>query len=207
MFEIIDMDLKGIISIPYLKIEANKLTVILGPSGCGKTSLLKLLNKLISPDSGDIYYCGKNLKDINSLELRKEVVMLSQNSPLFPESIKDNLKAALNYHMLPIPEDFELREILKQVGINKDLDDKILFLSGGEKSRVALARVLVLDPQVYLLDEPGASLDEKTEIFITEMLMDICQKKGKTMVMVTHSKEIARKYGDVIIDLKEYSRG
>ena len=201
MFLLKNVVVGNIIKIPYLEIREGKFTVILGESGSGKTTLLKLFNKLINPDEGEIFYKGENLNSIKTISLRREVVMLTQNSPLFPETIRDNLIKGLEFHKIPIPEDDVLESYLKKVFLNKRLDDKVLNLSGGEKSRIALARVLILEPMVYLLDEPSSALDEITEDNISSMLVRECKEKSKTIVMVTHSKEIAYKYGDIIVDV------
>ena len=136
------------------------MTALLGPSGCGKTTLLRLLNKLVSPDSGRIFYKGVDIAEVPSVEHRRRVMMLSQNPVLFPGNIRDNLEVGFRLQKTEAPGEVRLREILSQVRLDKDLDGPCEQLSGGERQRLVLARVCLLDPEVYLLDEPSAALDE-----------------------------------------------
>lgn len=205
MFVLKNIKVKDILVIDELVIEEKKVNVILGESGSGKTTFLKLLNKLISPDEGDIFYREVNIKDIDSLALRREVTMLTQNSPLFPDTIRDNLIKGLELQNKIIPSDQVLEEYLRLVYLNKKLDDRVVNLSGGEKSRIALARVLILDSEVYLLDEPSAALDRDTEEYIIKMIVSECRKNSKTIIMVTHSRDVALKYGDIIFDMENKS--
>lgn len=135
------------------------------------------------------------------MALRREVTMLTQNSPLFPDTIRDNLIKGLELQNKIIPTDQVLEEYLRLVYLNKQLDDRVVNLSGGEKSRLALARVLILNPDVYLLDEPSAALDKTNEEHIIRMLVNECKRNDKTIIMVTHSRDVALKYGDVIFEV------
>lgn len=202
MFTLNNVVYKTILNISRLTIHEAKITSIVGESGSGKTTLLRLLNKLISLDSGDILYKNKSLKEISSVALRREVVMLSQNSAIFPGNIRDNLNIGLKFSEKPIVTDDKLNEILSMVSLKKALDDDAEKLSGGEKQRLTLGRVILMDPDVFLLDEPSSALDEDTEKIVIEKLVSYTKSTGKTLVMVTHSMKIAEDFSDNIIQIK-----
>jgi putative ABC transport system ATP-binding protein len=202
MFTIKDVLYKNILNIADLKIPSNKVTCIVGESGCGKTTLLRLLNKLISYDSGEILFNEQSLDKINSIDLRRRVVMLSQSPATFKGNIKDNLLVGLKFAEKPLVSDDRLNEMLNMVHLNKSLDDSVENLSGGEKQRLALGRVLLLDPECFLLDEPSSALDEDTEHLIIEKIVQYTKEKNKTLIMVTHSKKVAENFADYIFEIK-----
>ena len=179
------------------------MTSIVGESGSGKTTLLRLLNKLISCTSGEILYDNQTLDNLDSIHLRRNVVMLPQAPAIFSGTIKDNLVIGLKFSEKPLIPDDKLLEILKLVNLNKALSDDAEKLSGGEKQRVALGRVIILKPEVLLLDEPSSALDEDTEHMIIEALVHYTKENNKTLVMVTHSKKIANHFSDDIIEIKD----
>jgi putative ABC transport system ATP-binding protein len=202
MFKFIDVKFKNIVSVPNLFIEKESITTIVGPSGSGKTTILKMLNKMISPTQGTILFQNTDLSQINSVSLRRQVAMLSQNPAVFEGDIRENLIIGLKFQEKALPSDNELIGILQKVKLNKPVDSMAGILSGGEKQRLALGRVLLLDPEVYLLDEPSSALDDVTEEMIIEMVTRHVREKGKTLVMVTHSKVVAENYSDIIIELE-----
>ena len=201
MFLLKNIKYKGILNIKELNIEKNKITSIIGESGSGKTTLLRLLNKLISPDSGEILYKENPLNDIDSIQLRRKVVMLPQVPVVFPGTIKDNLLIGLEFAEKSKVNDEKLQDVLKMVHLNKELSNDSTNLSGGEKQRLALGRVILLDPDVFLLDEPSSALDEETEDSIIEELVQYTRQTNKTLIMVIHSKKVARTYSDNIIEI------
>ena len=204
MFELTNVEYKDILKIDSLKINEGEITCIVGRSGGGKSTFLKLLNNMISTDNGTIKYEGKEISNYNPIKLRREVLMLPQNPVIFSGDIRDNFTITLQYNDEYKMSDEKYNQLLNKVGLRElDLDDEAEKLSGGEKQRLALARVLLLEPEVLLLDEPSSALDEETEKIIIEMVVDYINKKNGTLVMVTHSKEIAKKYGDRIITINE----
>lgn len=203
MFEFIDVKYKDILNLPTLYIEKEKITTLVGASGSGKTTILRMLNKLISPSQGRILFNGVDLREINSVAHRRRVTMLSQSPAIFEGTIRDNLVAGLRFQQREIPSDEALYQVLEQIKLKKPLESSANTLSGGEKQRLALGRLLLLNPEVYLLDEPSSALDDEMEEIIIQMLAKHVKKEGKTIVMVTHSKAIAEKYSDTIIEISE----
>ena len=194
MFELKNVKFLDVLDIPYLKIRKGKVTVITGPSGSGKSTLLKLLNKMLSPTSGNIYYKGTDLKEFDSIKLRREIPMLGQDVIRFRKNVKDNLLQGLIFQERDKVSDEILISALKAVGLDMKLDTDIESLSGGEMQRVAIARLLLLDSDVYLLDEPTSALDSATEDLVIKNFIE--KSQGKTIIYVTHSEKIANKYAD-----------
>lgn len=203
MFSLKEVKYKNILDIGNLDILQGKVTCIVGESGSGKTTLLRLLNKLISCDSGEILYNNQSINDLDSVKLRREVVMLSQSPAIFSENIKDNLLIGLKFSERPPVSDEKLYQILKIVNLDKELTEDAKKLSGGEKQRLALARVMLMEPEVLLLDEPSSALDENTEHVVIQSLVNYAKKNNKTLIMVTHSKKVATLFADQIIEVKK----
>lgn len=203
IFELKDIQFKSILNVPYLSFEDGKVTTLFGKSGGGKTTILRLLNKIISPCMGQVVYNGIDLESLNSVSHRRNVAMLSQSPIIFRGNIRDNLNIALKFQEEPEKSDEELNDILDRLELAKDLDKTADKLSGGERQRLALGRILLLDADVYLFDEPSSSLDDHTEEFIIDMLVKHVKKTKKTAIMVTHSRIMANKYSDIIVEVKK----
>lgn len=200
MFELINIEYKEIITIPHLRLNEG-FTALLGASGSGKTTILKMLCKMISPTQGRILFRGKDLQQIDSVTHRRTVMMLTQNPAIFNGTIRDNLIAPFRLQEKDDPGDERILEVLIKVQLNKDLEMQAHLLSGGEKQRLALARVLLCDPAVYLLDEPSSSLDDDTEDEILRMVSEAAKARGKSVIMVSHSRSTAEKYAEEIIEM------
>ncbi|GKX29844.1 ABC transporter ATP-binding protein [Vallitalea longa] len=203
MFQFKDVKFKDILDLPSLSIEKNQITTLVGQSGSGKTTILRLLNKMISPTEGKILFKDKQLDEMDSVTHRRQVTMLSQTPIIFDGNIRDNLLIGLKYQNRDIPNDTTLQDILRKVQLNKKLEDDAQKISGGEKQRLSLARVLLLDSPIYLLDEPSSSLDNNTEELLIKMITEYVKDNNKTLIMVTHSNEMANKYSDTIIKINK----
>lgn len=201
MFTFDNVKYKDILAIDDLKIELGKVTCITGPSGSGKSTFLRLINKLISPDSGVISLNGENIADINSVGYRRRVPMLSQSPVVFPGTIRDNLLIGRKFQEKDGLNDDKLLEALKAVSLDEPLDKDVDNLSGGEQQRVSIARLMLLDSEVYLLDEPSSALDDLTEDFVIKSMVDMARDENKTIIYVTHSNSMADKYSDRVIKI------
>ncbi|WP_296255122.1 ATP-binding cassette domain-containing protein [uncultured Ezakiella sp.] len=198
VFELKALKFKGILDIPDLTFYKG-ITSIIGKSGSGKTTLMLALNKMITPTSGDVYYHGENIKDMDAVKLRRKVLMLGQQPIIFPGNVRDNLNQGLKFAKKELADDKKLKELLDYVDLDKDLEDDPSEFSGGEKQRIAIGRVIAMDPDVYLLDEPSSALDSELANNTIEKLSQIAKEKGQTIIMVTHSEEIAKNISDKIL--------
>jgi len=202
MFEITDVNYKNILFDINLNIQREKSCSIIGNSGSGKTTFLKLLNNMINYDTGSIKYKGKELLGYNPVQLRRKIMMLPQNPVVFPGSILDNFRLAEEYAEKKINNKDIYLDILNTLKLNYNLNKSASKLSGGEKQRLALARIILLQPETLLLDEPSSALDEKTEKSIIEKIYNFSKDNKITLIMVTHSHSIAESYSDEIITIK-----
>lgn len=206
MFEIHQLRFKNILHIERLLL-SQPICCIVGASGSGKTTLLRHLNRLYVPDEGEILYNGTNLGDFDPVQLRRRIVMLGQSPVIYDGTIADNLQVGLLFSQKKPARSEDLRKILQQVGLRKSPKDYCDRLSGGEKQRLCLARVLLMDAEVYLMDEPSAALDHDTELFIMKNLATHVLKQNKQLIMVTHSEQLSGMYADSCIRLGTLSGG
>ncbi|WP_242214644.1 ATP-binding cassette domain-containing protein [Bacillus cereus group sp. BfR-BA-01383] len=203
MFILRDVTYKDILHIPYLQIQKETITCIIGESGSGKSTLLRLLNDLQSPTSGTIEYNGKPISNYPPIQLRRDVVMLGQTPPIFDGTVKDNLLMGLRLSEKPFPNDDALRSALQTISLDKQLEDNASSLSGGEKQRLAFARIVLMDPPVYLLDEPTSALDSDTERRVMKQFTILAREKKKTVIFITHSQQLPEEIADDIIEISK----
>ena len=183
-----------------LAVAPRETICIVGRSGTGKSVTLKLIIALIKPDAGHIWIDGEDITRLEDNELsrvRRKMGFLFQNAALFDFlTLYDNL--ALPLRRLTRKSDQEIDEIidrvLHQVGLGGDRDKMPLELSGGMKKRAGLARALVLEPEILMVDEPSSGLDRITASEIDDLLIE--QKRRTTMIIVTHDVHGARRIGD-----------
>lgn len=203
LFAIRELRVNNIINVNHLDIKKDKVTCITGESGAGKSTLLKTLNKMITPDSGEIFYKGTPLKEIDSVQHRRKVIMLSQAPLIFPGTIKENLIMGYKLNGKKPCDDEILKQALHNMQMTKELHDDAGTLSGGEKQRLALARILLLKADVYLLDEPTSALDEDTEMMILEYFIREIKKKQASLLMITHSNTVNEQFAEERIYLSQ----
>ena len=183
------------------KIETGKFTVLIGESGCGKTTLLKMINKLITPTKGDIFIDGKNIKDIDEIKLRREMGYVIQQTGLFPHmTVRENITIIpkiLKEDENKIKED--TLKMMDMIGLDDSLLDRYPSeLSGGQQQRIGIARAFITNPDIILMDEPFSALDPMSRVALQEELLKLQDKLHKTIVFVTHDMDEAIKLADKI---------
>lgn len=185
-----------------LYIEKGEFITILGPSGCGKTTLLKMVNKLLIPDQGEIYIDGEALSSIDKIELRRSIGYVIQQIGLFPHlTILENIAFVLSLeNETKETKTTRANELLKLVGLDESLLNRYpRELSGGQKQRIGVARALAADPGIILMDEPFGAVDEIARKRLQDKLKELHQQLGKTILFVTHDIEEALKLGTRVI--------
>ncbi len=164
---------------------------IIGPSGAGKSSLLRLINRLDEPTGGNIFFDGNDYTQYQPCELRKRIGYLFQTPYLFEGSVKNNIR----YGNQSISDE-KIKELAEQTQISeKLLNSDSAKLSVGEKQRVALARMLALNPEVILLDEPTSALDPANTATIEKLIKQIAERCEATFLFVSHNPEQALRMG------------
>lgn len=176
----------------------NKITTFIGPSGAGKTTCLKHINGLLSPESGNIYFRGQNIKNLNIINLRKKIGMAFQSAPMIQGTVYDNLNLPLSIFNEKLSNERAVN-LLEMVDLDgRFLSRKVNHLSGGEKNRVALARTFVSEPKVLLLDEITSSLDYTLVRDIERLVRKLQQEQALTVIWITHDLAQAERVSDDI---------
>ncbi len=186
-----------------LYIRRGEFLTLLGPSGCGKTTLLRMIAGFLQPDEGSIMMDGKELAGIPPHERPLNTVF--QRYALFPHlDVYDNIAFGLKLKKVPADEiDKRVRRVLKLVAMSDYEDRDVETLSGGQQQRIAIARAIVNQPKVLLLDEPLAALDLKMRKDMQIELKEMHKKLGITFIYVTHDQEEALTLSDTIVVLNE----
>ena len=178
---------------------------VMGPSGSGKSSLLRLLNLLMSPTQGEIFYKNKNLLDYVPTELRRKIAYVLQKPYLFGTTVQENL--VYPYHLLGQSPNFkEIKDYLGQVNLSQNiLEKKNTALSGGEQQRIALIRSLLIKPDILLLDEVTAALDEENTRLLEKLIVDEQNRQQLTLLLITHDPKQGKRLSQKILYLKDGS--
>ena len=190
------------------KIEKGEFVAIMGPSGSGKSTLLHMLGFLDKPTSGEYRFDGKTADDYTDDEIagvrNKKMGFVFQAFNLLPRtSILENIKLPLLYSDKKESDWNRMaKEAIKAVGLEHRENHEPSQLSGGEKQRVAIARALVNDPQVIFADEPTGNLDSKSGMNVMEILQDLHEKEGRTIILITHETYTAE-HAERIIRVKD----
>jgi phospholipid/cholesterol/gamma-HCH transport system ATP-binding protein len=190
-----------------LAIRPGETTVIIGPSGCGKSVMLKHMIALLRPDAGKVRFDGttiSRLPERRLVPIRRRAGFLFQGGALFDSmTIEENICFPLHEHEIGTPPERPGRahEVLAQVGLG-GLEHRFPEeLSGGQKKRAALARAIVMKPEVILYDEPTTGLDPIRSGMIDELILKLQEELETTAVVVTHDMTSARRVGDRIVML------
>lgn len=193
---------QSMIRYPNIKIAKGKTTFIHGPSGCGKSTLLKLINGTTSPDSGEIFYKGNNIENIDTIDLRREILLVAQSVFLFTGTIEENFKKYYEYRDRDLPTKETMEKFLKICSAEFPLETRCETMSGGERQRVYIAIFLSFMPDVLMLDEPTSALDNTSSDIMMSNIKNFTNDNEMTTVVVSHYLPLAEKYGDNIIALE-----
>ncbi|MGN1401564.1 MAG: ABC transporter ATP-binding protein [Bacillus sp. (in: firmicutes)] len=188
-----------------LEIKKGEFIVFIGPSGCGKTTTMRMINKLIKPTSGTIYFEGENIMEKNTVELRRSIGYVIQQIGLFPHmTIRENI--ALVPKLLKWPETkrrARAEELLELVNMPPEFLDRYpAELSGGQQQRIGVLRALAAEPPLILMDEPFGALDPITRDSLQAEFKNLQRSLGKTIVFVTHDMDEALKLADRIVIMR-----
>ncbi len=176
---------------------------LLGPSGCGKTTILRMLIGIEQPTSGHIYKDGLDITYTSPKD--RNIGIVFQNYSLFPNmDVYHNISYALHAKGIGKADiDNKVREIIETVGLEEHIYKKPKQLSGGQQQRVAIARTLVLNPDIILFDEPMSALDAEIKVVLRNQLKEIQKKFKITMIYVTHDQEEAFALSDRVMVLND----
>lgn len=191
--------------------------VVLGKSGSGKSVLIKCIIGLLEPDHGSIDVFGKNIPDLDHEELdmiRAKIGFLFQSNALYDSmTVRDNLEFPLRRHWMKVTQqevDQMVKEALEDVGLIHTIDMMPAELSGGMRKRIALARTLILKPEIILYDEPTTGLDPITAKEIIELIVEIQKKYKSSSLIISHDMTCVRMAADrviMLIDGRCYAQG
>jgi multiple sugar transport system ATP-binding protein len=187
-----------------LTIESEEFVVLLGPSGCGKTTTLRCIAGLELPDEGTIRLHGRDITDLKPH--RRNLAFVFQDTTLFPHmSVKKNIQYGLD--MMTALSEEEKTEMVRDVARLLDIEDKLEEdpgnLSGGQQQRVSLGRAMVMDPDLFLLDEPFTALDANLRDHMRTKIKELQRTVERTMIFVTHNQEEALTVGDKVVVMNE----
>jgi cell division transport system ATP-binding protein len=190
-----------------LHIKPKEFVIIVGPSGAGKSTLVKLINREIKPDSGEVYVGGINYKDLKKRDipyLRRKIGVVFQDYKLLPKkTVFENVAYALEVSAIKTKDIKErVPKVLELVGLDRKAKNFPKELSGGERQRVAIARALVHSPRILVADEPTGNLDPRNAWGLIEILLKI-NTIGTTVLMTTHNQAIVNKLRKRVIVLKD----
>jgi osmoprotectant transport system ATP-binding protein len=192
-----------------LQLQKGTTTALLGRSGAGKTTLLRTVNRLVTPTSGEVLVAGRAAEDYATVELRRGIGYVIQETGLFPHmTVERNAGMALELAGRSRQEiAARVREVMALVGLGyEEFRERYPWqLSGGQRQRVGLARALATDPMVLLMDEPFGALDPLTRAEMQTMLWELLERVGKTVLLVTHDLDEALYLAQRVVFLSQGS--
>ncbi len=201
IFTLSGVEFLDIVSYKDLCINEGKTTFLKGESGCGKSTLFKLLNATNSLSNGRILFNDKDIKDINTIELRRKVQLVSQDVYLFEGTILENFKKYYEYRDMPLIDEQVIKKYLKLCQADFPLDAECGKMSGGERQRVFISICISFKPEVLMLDEPTSALDEHTANQLLTQIKEHCMKNHITLLVICHDSKLIETFADEIIQL------
>jgi len=185
------------LTVDELSVEKGEVLAVVGPNGAGKSTLLLTLARLLKPEHGEIWFNGQPASAESALHYRRQIGLVMQDPLLFDMSVRENVASGLKFRGIPKSEiQPRIEKWLGQLGISHLAGRRASELSGGEGQRVSLARALVLEPELLLLDEPFSALDSPTRARLIDDLGRILPENGVTTIFITHDLNEAMKLGD-----------
>lgn len=186
-------------------VSESEVLCIVGPSGSGKSTMLRCINLLEGPTSGEVFIDGELVTNQNINEIRTKMGMVFQNFNLFPHmTVLENVTCApINVKgVSKVEAETKAMELLSRVGLDSKANAYPRSLSGGQQQRVAIARALAMDPEIMLFDEPTSALDPEMVGEVLDVMKDLA-KEGLAMIVVTHEMGFAKEVADKVIFMDE----
>lgn len=189
------------------QMESGEFLAILGNNGVGKSTLLKCFNRILSADSGKVILDGDNILSLSTLEIAKRVSFVSQNIPDMQMTVHDMVMLGRRPYMrwgFTEKDHAIVHEVMERLNLVGDIQGRFLNqLSGGERQKVMLARALAQQPKVLLLDEPTSSLDIRNQYQVLKIIRNICQEDGISAIMVIHDLNLALRFCDRFLLMRQ----
>jgi tungstate transport system ATP-binding protein len=190
---------RTVLDVPELAVDAGQVLAVIGPNGAGKSTLLRVMGLLETPTAGSVRFQGEHVSPADGLAVRRRMASVFQEPLLTDATVRDNVALGLRFRGVDgarvAPR---VTEWLEQLGIAHLAGRQARTLSGGEAQRTALARALVLEPELLLLDEPFSALDQPTREALIEDMGRILRRRRATAVLVTHDRGEAQALGDQV---------
>ncbi|WP_129113545.1 ABC transporter ATP-binding protein [Halegenticoccus tardaugens] len=196
------VDGEPIVNDVSISVTESDVLVVVGPSGAGKSSFLRLLNRLDEPTDGTVLLDGVDYRTIDPRLLRMRVGLVPQDPALVPGTVSENVARGPILRGEPVDQT-AVERLLDRLGLEGYDSRDVEELSGGEKQRVAIARTLLNDPDVLLLDEPTSHLDSAAERRVEALLSELVSDLDLTVIAVTHDVDQARRLGDQALAMRD----
>jgi tungstate transport system ATP-binding protein len=196
---------KTVLDIDYLSFQESKIYAIVGPNGSGKTTLLNILNLLVKPDKGQIFFRDQEIiNNSNSklLGIQRKMTLVDQDPFLFQSTVYSNVAYGLKVRSVSsIVQQNRIKNALDMVGLSGFENRKVDQLSGGEAQRVVIARALVIEPEILFLDEPTTNIDQRHIDIVERIIKKIKEKIKTTVIFSTHNLSQAYRLADEVISI------
>lgn len=192
-----------------LNVKEGQVVSIVGPNGAGKSTLLKCMVRLLKPQAGTVYLNGKDIDGKNSRELAKVMGYVPQNTKdVFSFTVLETVLMGRKPHISWEIGDEDFRvvtQVMRFLGIEDLAERPLEQLSGGQKQKVFVARALAQQPSIFLFDEPTSSLDVRHQLEVFATIKQLAEVEGRTVIIVVHDLNLAARFSDVLVMLKQGS--